>query len=356
MILLDASFRFAGITILLLVAFFALRDARHLLQGRLAAAMCICLSGMLINTLPDWYDAPFAVEAIAWILHIPNIVLLWLFALSLFQDDFEMRRLHWAILGAAFLLLPGIQASIELEFQAGIFFFVVVNRLMGFLLLAHLLWTAWSGWRDDLIEARRRTRFWFILGLGVTALIIVSGEAIHYGLTFDNDDPAWFTTARTILAMPMILVGAFWFLKMLPETLLFEKTTRPAAVSAKVDPKDQATHTRLVTAMTDEKLYREHGLGIGDLAAKLNVPEHQLRALINKGLGYRNFAAFLNQYRLADAKTALADPERARIPILTIAMDAGYASLATFNRAFKSEEGMTPSQYRSEALAKAAQS
>jgi AraC-like DNA-binding protein len=107
--------------------------------------------------------------------------------------------------------------------------------------------------------------------------------------------------------------------------------------------------------MEDDKLYREHGLGIGDLAAKLGVPEHQLRALINKGLGYRNFAAFLNQYRLAEAKAALADPEQARTPILTIAMDVGYASLATFNRAFKSEEATTPSQYRAEALAKAAQ-
>ncbi len=356
MILLDAAFRFAGITILLLVAFIALRDARHLLQGRLAAAMCICLSGMLINTLPDWYEAPFAVEAIGWILHVPNIVLLWLFALSLFQDDFKMRRVHWVILGATFVLLPGIQTSIELESQIGIFVFVVANRTLGFALLAHLFWTAWSGWRDDLIEARRRTRLWFILGLGVTALVIVSGEAIHYGLTFDHDDPTWFTTARTILAMPMILVGAFWFLKLLPETLLFERTAPPAVVSAKVDPKDTATHARLVAAMETDFLYREQGLGIGDLAAKLNVPEHQLRALINKGLGYRNFAAFLNQYRLAEAKTALADPEQARTPILTIAMDVGYASLATFNRAFKAEEGTTPSAFRSEALAEAVQS
>ena len=100
MLLLDAAFRFSGITILLLVAVIALRDARHLLQGRLAAAMCICLSGMLLNTMPDWYEAPFSVVAIAWIIHIPNIVLLWLFALSLFQDDFEMRRLHWAAMAA----------------------------------------------------------------------------------------------------------------------------------------------------------------------------------------------------------------------------------------------------------------
>ncbi|MEL7541807.1 MAG: hypothetical protein AAGJ51_12970, partial [Pseudomonadota bacterium] len=109
MLLLDAAFRFSGITILLLVAVISLRDARHLLQGRLAGAMCICLSGMLINTIPEWYNPPFALEAIGWILHVPNIVLLWLFALSLFEDDFKMQRIHWAALGASFILLPGIQ-------------------------------------------------------------------------------------------------------------------------------------------------------------------------------------------------------------------------------------------------------
>lgn len=356
MILLDAMFRFSGVTILLLVAMIALRDARHLLQGRLAGAMCICLSGMLLSTAPEWYEPPFAFQAITWLMHIPNIVLLWLFALSLFQDDFKMRRTHWAILAATTVFVLGIQSSIYLELQPATLAFIFANRVLGFSILAHLFWTAWTGWKDDLIEARRRTRLWFILGLGTTALVIMGGETLHYGLTLDNDDPDWFTTARTIVAFPMILIGALWFLKLLPETLLFERTTPRSVPQAQVAPKDQATHTKLVAAMDEDLLYREHGLGIGDLATKLNVPEHQLRALINKGLGYRNFAAFLNQYRLAEAKAALSDPEQARTPILTIAMDVGYASLATFNRAFKSEEGVTPSTFRSEALSNAAQS
>ena len=151
------------------------------------------------------------------------------------------------------------------------------------------------------------------------------------------------------------LSGALWFLKLLPETLLFQRTAPSAIREAKLDPRDHATHAKLVEIMETEHLYREHGLGISDLASKLGVPQHQLRALINQGLGFRNFAAFLNRYRLMEAKAALADPTLARTQILTIAMDAGYASLATFNRAFKSEEGMTPSAFRAEALSKASQ-
>ena len=223
-------------------------------------------------------------------------------------------------------------------------------------MLAHLFWTSIKGYRDDLVEGRRRTRIWFILASSVAALIIVGGETLQYFISGAAPDPEWFKIARVLLILPIAVFSVFWFLRLQPEQFLFEPVIAAKTREPSIAPKDSATHARLVTAMEEQFLYREHGLGIGDLSAKLGVPEHQLRALINKGLGYRNFAAFLNQYRLAEAKAALADPEQARTPILTIAMDVGYASLATFNRAFKSEQGQTPSAYRSEALSEAAQS
>jgi AraC-like DNA-binding protein len=42
----------------------------------------------------------------------------------------------------------------------------------------------------------------------------------------------------------------------------------------------------------------------------------------------------------------LADPGQAEVPILTIALDAGFGSIGPFNRAFKAQTGLTPSEYR----------
>ncbi len=98
--------------------------------------------------------------------------------------------------------------------------------------------------------------------------------------------------------------------------------------------------------MTVDRAYRQEGLSIGQFALRLGLPEYRLRQLINQRLGYRNFASFLNFYRIADAKTALADPAQTEVPILTIALDAGFNSLGPFNRAFKAETGMTPSEFR----------
>ena len=63
-------------------------------------------------------------------------------------------------------------------------------------------------------------------------------------------------------------------------------------------------------------------MSLSTLATKVAIPEHRLRRLIAKGLGYRNFAAFLNAHRVEEAKRRLADPVRSREQIVSIAFIA----------------------------------
>ena len=155
----------------------------------------------------------------------------------------------------------------------------------------------------------------------------------------------WFET----IAIFILTVWAFLWLTRLDEgELMFmpASAAAPLAAPSLQDPRDEALKARLTIVMNEDKAYLEHGLTIRALADKLKAPEHRLRHVINKGLGYRNFAGFLNHYRIGAIKAALADPEKANLPILTLAMDHGYNSLAPFNRAFREAEGMTPSEYR----------
>ena len=109
---------------------------------------------------------------------------------------------------------------------------------------------------------------------------------------------------------------------------------------------DQKLVAALMRLMGDERIYRHDNVTIGTLATKLAIPEYRLRRLINQRLGYRNFNVFLNEHRIAEAKAALADPSQAEVPVITIAMDAGFQSLGPFNRAFKATTGVTPTEYR----------
>lgn len=107
---------------------------------------------------------------------------------------------------------------------------------------------------------------------------------------------------------------------------------------------------RLLQFMAAQMPYRDETMSIAKLAALLGEQEYRLRRTINGQLGHRNFSSFLNSYRLSEVKSALADPSQRDVPIITIALDAGFGSLGPFNRAFREAEGMTPSEYRARHL------
>jgi AraC-like DNA-binding protein len=103
--------------------------------------------------------------------------------------------------------------------------------------------------------------------------------------------------------------------------------------------------------MAFDRAYRSEDLSIASLAARLAAPEYRLRRLINQRLGHRNFNAFVNGFRLAEALAALAEPGNRELPILTIALTAGFQSIGPFNRAFKTATGLTPTEFRKQKLA-----
>src|SRR5215475_3957907 len=125
-----------------------------------------------------------------------------------------------------------------------------------------------------------------------------------------------------------------------------EACCRRSATMSRPPPSRRRRCKRLEQLMTKERIFRQEGLTIGTMASRLAVPEERLRRAIHEGLGYRNFNAFINHYRLEDAKTALSDPTQHDVPVVTIAMDAGFRSLGPFNRAFKADTGITPTEYR----------
>lgn len=141
-----------------------------------------------------------------------------------------------------------------------------------------------------------------------------------------------------------------WLNKFNVEKLIIIASDSIDRKSSNVAPKDIAIYERLIDVMEQEAAYTDHGLSIRALSERIGVPEHRLRILINQTMGYRNFPSFVNNYRIAYAKHVLADLEMARLPIVSIAMDAGFQTLSTFNRAFKAAEGETPSVFRERAL------
>lgn len=313
------------------------------------------LSGVLFclaavgHTLTQWPgpDAIFGISyAPMWIFSVAGAGLFWAFARDLFEDDSAGWR---RFLPAALLLAVGV-AAIASPAQASPAFWLAHN-LIGAALAVHILLLIASGWRGDLVEKRRRLRGPVLLAGAAYALAVI---AVQTGEIFAGSAAHLSPLAATTL-MLIGLVSLWAFGRVDPDLfaapLKAEPAIEPQSAGAPITGADAKVVTELDRLMRDERLYREDSLTIAALALRLRLPEHRLRQLINQKLGHRNFNAFLNQWRLSDAKAALSDAAQREVPISTIALDAGFASLGPFNRAFKAEAGMTPSDYRTQALA-----
>jgi AraC-like DNA-binding protein len=118
----------------------------------------------------------------------------------------------------------------------------------------------------------------------------------------------------------------------------------PGPVSASTPARDWRATAEAWAAQIDAAgWWRDPDLSLPDLAARLGTNTHYLSRALNEGLGL-SFAAFVNGRRARAVAQAIAqgDPR----PVLDLALDAGFNSKASFNRAFLAEFGETPSQVR----------
>jgi AraC-like DNA-binding protein len=285
-------------------------------------------------------DVLSAAAAPVWAFSVMGTGLFWAFALELFGDR---KRLSPArLIPALVLLVVGVAARL-LPPDAARWLWLAHN-LAGAALMIQVLIVVWTGWRGDLVEARRRLRGPLLSLAAVYALVVA---AVQTAELYAGPATALSFLAAVTLAALSVASGVV-FLR--DDARLFDAPVARAPASG-VAGRDRALQARLMQALDRDEVWREEGLTIGGLARRLSSPEHHLRKLINEGLGYRNFAAFLNERRIAAAKAALGDPTKARVPVSAIAFEVGFSSLAPFNRAFREIAGRTPSAWRQAALA-----
>jgi AraC-like DNA-binding protein len=346
---LDLALR-AGTTALLLVLAASLfRDFRGAVAGRLAVAFAL---GSAAHAVTQGIGATSPVS----IWHAPlialstgNIVVFWLFTRALFDDAFKMRWWHalvWAaVAGFSFINCAWIApASGNARFSI-----IAINLLvLGFIALA--VGQTIASWSADLVEGRRRLRVFIVSaaalygGINAVLQVLVSGrEAADVANTANAALLAGIVAA---ICYSMMRVAAVDLFPVAPVVTAVANVPAPSVAPPESGAADQRLVDALLRLMADERIYRHDNITIGTLATKLRIPEYRLRRLINQRLGYRNFNVFLNNHRIEEAKAALADPSQAEVPVITIAMDAGFQSLGPFNRAFKATTGVTPTEYR----------
>jgi len=163
-------------------------------------------------------------------------------------------------------------------------------------------------------------------------------------------------------------ISLFFVLLVLVNAFVFKGLSQPAlfaGISAEDQSIEAETHNqsalanldidtieriegKLLNHMQQNKPYLDPMFSLQVLGRQLGETSRYVSLVINHRLNL-NFADFVNNYRLEDAKQCMADKTDKR-SILQIIYACGFSTKSNFNREFKKHEGMNPSQYRQRRL------
>lgn len=298
-----------------------------------AGVYAIVATPVMIETL-----GPALVPLKAYAVTAP--VFFWLFVIAILDDCFKWR----APMAIAPLLFAGLMLAC-VPFPAFEPASRAIHLVLTLAMIAHLMIRVRATLATDLVASRLQ----FSRMLAVMVPVVAAAILVVIGLETMRVELE--TTVRAGIAFMILAISITLALTLSRlRVSLVERPSRQAPEpAAGMSAADRIDLGQLRDLMEDGA-YLTDGLTIGGLAARLGLPEHRLRKLINQGLGYRNFAAFLNDYRIAEAKRRLSDPDHVHTQITQIAYELGYGSLAPFNRAFRERVGTSPSAFRERTL------
>ncbi len=300
------------------------------------------LGGAVFLIFPLWYqpETPLFLLVPFVLLQSGASFWFWLFTLFQMQDNFRPNWRHWMLL-AAKLLITFMWAAerrvilLPIPDEQKPIWRVLLPAAMtaGFAIAA--LVVAARRYEDDLLETRRSMRrlmiFW---GGGAIAALVVITLVLRGPLLDEIGN--WLIIC---MSLSICMSLHIWMAQS-----SFDEETNKKDREPNHSPESKQLADRIEALFSTEGYYKTEDLTVNMLSKYLGEHEYKVRRAINGVLGYRNFNAFLNHSRVIEAKQRLI--EEPELPILRLAMDLGYRSLAVFNKAFKEATGRTPTGFR----------
>ena len=102
---------------------------------------------------------------------------------------------------------------------------------------------------------------------------------------------------------------------------------------------------KLNVAMDDDKLFKDQELSVNNLAKQLDIKPYLISRCLSE-IYNKRFNDYINEYRVKEVQVLLQDSNNSKYTLLSLAMDAGFNSKSSFNRAIKKQLGISPSELK----------
>ncbi len=341
---LELVFRVAASTEFLLVALFLVLQPGRKSAYRAAALFLLAVSSYLLVPILfyNWLWGIWAYPLLLLAILVPAFF--YLFMAELFVQRQLPGLWLWLLIlltGAAGLL--GFVAQHDGSNLANSHYYLWLAQLLKLIWGAAGLMIAVRDWRTDLVEPRRRLRRLLCVGAGIYILAVLVVE-----LFIEQRAQDWMEMINVSLILCFATAFCIHFFSAGADNFIarIESGSGVESLWATSPPSELAEKVQRL--LRDERFYARDEVTVSTLAAASSSQEHQLRRVINGELGYRNFNTFINRYRIEEVAARLQQPKFQSIPIITLALDAGFRSLAPFNRAFKEHFSLTPDEFRAQ--------
>lgn len=195
-----------------------------------------------------------------------------------------------------------------------------------------------------------KTQFFlnFLIAIGVCLLVWISMYFISlFGFETIERDARKFIW----LGIAFIILFIAYYGMIAPDLFRIQSFNLSQKYSqSKLSNKDlDILKTQLEQMMTAKKPYLNTKLMKAELATMLGISNPELARLLNERIGM-NFFDFVNYYRIKEF-IVLAKTDKAKeLTFFGLAQEAGFNSKTTFNKAFRSLMGTSPSAYFNENL------
>lgn len=223
---------------------------------------------------------------------------------------------------------------------------IIVLKLMSLLIYGYFIRRLYlaSKRKADITKENARWQ----KNIFVIHILYVSSYLI-YGLLLGNNITFGFLFHMQVVCMALMVMyigysanvqpdvfnGSFTFNKMF---FKYEKSGLTKSLSNELKE-------NLIYLFDHEKIYKENSISLETLSAKLNTSRHNASQVINEHFNM-SFHELINSYRIQEAKEMLNSDRQKNLNIIDIAYEVGYNNKVTFNKAFKKDTQLTPSQYQ----------
>ncbi len=175
-----------------------------------------------------------------------------------------------------------------------------------------------------------------------------------YGILLSNNITSGFLYHMQVISMAFMVMYVGYSANVQPNVFsgmyhfndsLFFKYEK----SGLTDSLSKELREKLICLFDIEKIYKESDISLEMIAQRLDTTRHNASQVINEHFNM-NFHELVNKYRIREAKDILNSDQKKNLNIIDIAYEVGYNNKVTFNKAFKKDTSLTPSEYQKTAM------